>query len=654
MSEFIGKRISLVSKSDIRYVGTLHEINSDSLTVALENVTSYGTEGRKGNPAEEIPGSDNVYEYIVFRGSDVKDLNIVNEPGEKENQPPKMPDDPAILNVSVKYTPSPSSSMMKHFWIQNTSVLLSAQNPCRYLHVAFLLISQYNLHLTSLGLLDNAKANTPTQSTRPPPQSQPPQQPPNQNQYRGPQPPYPPQQQFGYQGPPGQFPNQPRFQGPGGPHGFPGTPGAVPGYGQGFGGPPPPGYGMGYGPPPGQGFHPGPPPGHFNQNQQMPIGPPGQHMNQQRPPQQMQGQHPPPIGSNQSTPQPGPQMPPPQPQEKPVEMSATPGPSEFSTGPPPPVDSKASMAAATAPSAATQAQQQTTKPLQKTNSRVAVPLANPNVLAAKPPQKPTTAATAAAATVAPPTGQPQSIQDATQAATAAVAAAMAKLGPMNQNQAKAPTDSTDNLAQKVNQMRLQDNQNQRGRGRGRGGPPRGGRRDSAQRAVEVPKEDFDFESSNAKFDKEKLAEEANPTTSPIGSPNGDAPDPLAATNGHVNGTDGDDVVIPPSDKSYDKKSSFFDNISSDLKDRIDQAKDDASPVDGRAMRTQERTKNMETFGQGSVDGGYRGGYRGRGRSFGNYRGRGGGGYRGGRGGFEYRGAGYRGRGGRGGQEATFV
>ena len=100
MSEYIGSRISLISKSDIRYIGTLHEINSDSHTVALENVTSYGTEGRKGNDAEEIPGSDLVYDYIVFRGSDVKNLDMISGPGEKENQPPKVPDDPAILGVS--------------------------------------------------------------------------------------------------------------------------------------------------------------------------------------------------------------------------------------------------------------------------------------------------------------------------------------------------------------------------------------------------------------------------------------------------------------------------------------------------------------------------------------------------------------------------
>ncbi|KAL8712529.1 MAG: hypothetical protein Q9225_006936 [Loekoesia sp. 1 TL-2023] len=96
MSEFIGSRISLISKRDIRYVGTLHNINSDNSTVALENVVSWGTEGR--DPENEVPPSDTVYEYIVFRGSDVKDLRIEEPPKEnKPPNPPQVPDDPAIL-----------------------------------------------------------------------------------------------------------------------------------------------------------------------------------------------------------------------------------------------------------------------------------------------------------------------------------------------------------------------------------------------------------------------------------------------------------------------------------------------------------------------------------------------------------------------------
>lgn len=87
-----------------RYSGILHEINSEESTVSLENVKSFGTEGRKGNPDEEIAPSEQVYEYIVFRGSDVKDLRIEQAPAPpKENLPPKVPDDPAILGVSYLF-----------------------------------------------------------------------------------------------------------------------------------------------------------------------------------------------------------------------------------------------------------------------------------------------------------------------------------------------------------------------------------------------------------------------------------------------------------------------------------------------------------------------------------------------------------------------
>jgi len=95
----------------------LHEINSEESTVSLENVRSYGTEGRRGNPDEELPASDQVYEYIVFRGSDVKDLRIEEGPATKENKPPVVPDDPAIVGVSLFPSSrlTPLLLMMKHF-----------------------------------------------------------------------------------------------------------------------------------------------------------------------------------------------------------------------------------------------------------------------------------------------------------------------------------------------------------------------------------------------------------------------------------------------------------------------------------------------------------------------------------------------------------
>ena len=72
---------------------------------------SFGTEGRKGGK-DEYPPSEVTYEQIVFRGSDVKDLRI--EEQIKEKVPPAMPQDPAIIGVSLHHPSSyPWSSDVK-------------------------------------------------------------------------------------------------------------------------------------------------------------------------------------------------------------------------------------------------------------------------------------------------------------------------------------------------------------------------------------------------------------------------------------------------------------------------------------------------------------------------------------------------------------
>jgi protein LSM14 len=374
----------------------------------------------------------------------------------------------------------------------------------------------------------------------------------------------------------------------------------------------------------------------------------------------MQGPGQGPIGneSKQATPQPtppqAPQPPTVQADTKPVENSGTPVSSAAtpSTAPPPPVESKPSTAAAIAPPQAPASQHPQQKAARKpTDSRIALPLAPSAGTKPVTPRQPVASTQAAPAAVA----QPSSYADATHAATAAVAAAMAKLGPAGQQQQpqQQPQASAnvDNLTQKVNQMRVQDAPI-RGRGRGRGrGAPTGVRRESAHKPVEVPEEDYDFESANARFNRQDLVKEQIASGEPMASPqNGNVLDPIA--NGHV---ETDDVVIPakPSaEKGYDKKSSFFDNISSDLKDRqVTQGE----MIDGRAMRRDERNKNVDTFGQGSVDNGYRGGFRGRGRGgrgFGRGGPRGGAGFAPRGGGFEPRGGAFRGRGRGGASDAT--
>jgi protein LSM14 len=243
--------------------------------------------------------------------------------------------------------------------------------------------------------------------------------------------------------------------------------------------------------------------------------------------------------------------------------------------------------------------------------------------------------------------------DANRDARAAVAAAMAKLPPAPGQRKHGDGGSMDNLTRQVNEMRTNEHNRtsrQPGTGEyvathrgGRGG--RGGGRtqsDQQGRKIELPKADYDFETANAKFNKQDLVKEAIASGSPVAASGEGLGADGIALGADINGgrKASDPAITIPVGVSYNKSSSFFDNISSESKDRVG---DGSQRLGGREFRSEERQKNLETFGQGSVDNNYRPGYgrgRGRGRGFG--RGRAG------RGAFEGRGGGRNGfRGGQG-------
>jgi len=91
---YIGSKISLISNAEIRYEGILYHINTSESTVALSNVRSFGTEGRK---MPEIAPSMEIYDFIVFRGKDIKDLTVC-EPAKP------VLNDPAIITFDVPPT----------------------------------------------------------------------------------------------------------------------------------------------------------------------------------------------------------------------------------------------------------------------------------------------------------------------------------------------------------------------------------------------------------------------------------------------------------------------------------------------------------------------------------------------------------------------
>lgn len=88
----LGSKISLISKADIRYEGRLFTVDPQECTIALASVRSFGTEDR--DTQFPVAPQNQVYDYILFRGSDIKDIRVVNSV-------PSLPNDPAIMQLSV-------------------------------------------------------------------------------------------------------------------------------------------------------------------------------------------------------------------------------------------------------------------------------------------------------------------------------------------------------------------------------------------------------------------------------------------------------------------------------------------------------------------------------------------------------------------------
>lgn len=119
---FLGCKISLISKCDIRYEGILYCVDAKESTIALSKVKSYGTESR-GDPSHYVAPKNDVYDIIIFRASDVKDLRV------DAPEPPGL-SDPAIISAHHSYSgQSPSTSSFNNINNSNTATSSSATNP---------------------------------------------------------------------------------------------------------------------------------------------------------------------------------------------------------------------------------------------------------------------------------------------------------------------------------------------------------------------------------------------------------------------------------------------------------------------------------------------------------------------------------------------
>ncbi|XP_037627460.1 protein LSM14 homolog B isoform X2 [Sebastes umbrosus] len=102
---YIGCKIGLISTAQNRYEGILYTIDKVNSTVVLAKVKCFGTEGRPTD--RPTPPKDDVYEYITFRGSDIKDITLCEPPRSHHGLPP----DPAIVQSASVGSPGVYSGL---------------------------------------------------------------------------------------------------------------------------------------------------------------------------------------------------------------------------------------------------------------------------------------------------------------------------------------------------------------------------------------------------------------------------------------------------------------------------------------------------------------------------------------------------------------
>lgn len=107
---YLGSKISLISKSEIRYEGILVDVNAHDSTITLDKVSFFGTEGRR--PGNDVPAMDKVFDSVVFRSSDIKDLQVYETTPEAQPEPPTQTliPDPAIVSVAHVHAPTTTNS----------------------------------------------------------------------------------------------------------------------------------------------------------------------------------------------------------------------------------------------------------------------------------------------------------------------------------------------------------------------------------------------------------------------------------------------------------------------------------------------------------------------------------------------------------------
>ena len=236
MNNYIGKKLTLISKSDIRYEGTLYSLdpqdssltltggasrlpirgswNRPSFSLAIADLTlpapdrlvsavrSFGTEGRRKEGPQILP-SNETYGSIIFKGSDIKDIQISDQAPPQAAAPQAAPPQQQVRLQGALDSPHASE----------TSTRLRAAHHSRAID-AFVDRRMDVGRPRDSRAIPNGSAPRDFLTTRLPSKPQMRQQPPppQQQQYMQPPPQQQQQQQQRQQPPPQQRPPPPQYQ----------------------------------------------------------------------------------------------------------------------------------------------------------------------------------------------------------------------------------------------------------------------------------------------------------------------------------------------------------------------------------------------------------------------------------------------------------
>ena len=96
ISKILNQKVDVITNSNIRYEGILKQIKQAEQRLLLQNVKSFGTEGRN-NGVNEVPtpaadDPSNLYSFVEFQIQMIKELYLAEKPG-------PVPSDPAIVSA---------------------------------------------------------------------------------------------------------------------------------------------------------------------------------------------------------------------------------------------------------------------------------------------------------------------------------------------------------------------------------------------------------------------------------------------------------------------------------------------------------------------------------------------------------------------------